>query len=248
MCSTSSAFTHPGDAHDVHFLNPNVVAKTRLNCGPFPHLMNGMDSDHDGTKWVLVFLPEQHPPCKMITFEEWLRVMALTPTMPHHAPEAPTCKMMRQACGVTSSMCGLTRHTDTKAKSHHAKCNKARPINLMNMTQFKHLLCKQLNLKALPALHIEPSHNTCKTNDAVINAHKKKVENAVKDMIKEIVNLLSPAHHFNVGIQASKAQKVAFVVVFKTTLAKWQLLCQKTSQDSKLPLHVFFHGTEAEQP
>ena len=46
-------------------------------------------------------------------------------------------------------------------------------------------------------------------NEAVINAHKKKVENVVKDTIKEIVNLLDPAHYFNMGVQASKAQKVA---------------------------------------
>ena len=114
----------------------------------------------------------------------------------------------------------LTLHTDAKAKSFCAtECNKAHPangptfgvnpINLMNTIQFKCLLCKELNLKALPAPCIELFHNICKTNEAVINAHKRKVENAVRDTIKEIVNLLDPDHHFNMGVQASKAQKVA---------------------------------------
>ena len=70
----------------------------------------------------------------------------------NHAPETPTCKMTGQACGVALSMHYLTRHTDTKAKSCHTKCNKACPmngptfgansINLMNATQFKCLLCE----------------------------------------------------------------------------------------------------------
>ena len=32
----------------------------------------------------------------------------------------------------------------------------------------------------------------------------------MKDMIKEILNSLNPAHYFNMGVQASKAQKVAY--------------------------------------
>ena len=83
------------------------------------------------------------------------------------------------------------------------------PVNLMHATQFERSLCKELNFKALPTPRIEPSHNTLKTNKAVINACKKKVKNAIKDAIKKIVNLLDPAHCFNVSTQASKAQKVA---------------------------------------
>ena len=48
-------------------------------------------------------------------------------------------------------------------------------------------------------------HDTHKTNKAVNNAHKKKVKNTVRNMIKEIVNLLDSAHHLNECIQASKA-------------------------------------------
>ena len=221
MYSTSSAFTHPGDAHGVHFTKPNMVAKTCLIHGPFPLPTKGMDCDHDGTKWVLVPVTEQCFPHKMITFEEWLRMMALMPTMPYHAPEDPTCKITGQARGVASSMHHLTRRTNAKAKSfrttNHNKAHPTNgptfgtnPVNLMNMTQFEHWLCKELNLKVLPTPHIEPSYNTPKMNKAAINSHKKKVKNAMKDMIKEIVNLLDPAHYFNMGIQTSKAQKVAY--------------------------------------
>ena len=93
MCSTSSAIVHLGDAHGVCILNPNMAAKTCLIHGPFPLPTDGTDGNCDGTKWVLIPLPEQCPPCKMITFKKWLRMMALMPTMPCHAPEAPTCKM-----------------------------------------------------------------------------------------------------------------------------------------------------------
>ena len=82
MYSTSSAFAHPGDTHGVHNANPNMVVETQFIHGLFPHSMNGMDGNYDGTKWVLLPLPEQHPPHKIITFEEWLHVMALMPTMP----------------------------------------------------------------------------------------------------------------------------------------------------------------------
>ena len=167
-----------------------------------------MDGNCDGTKWVLVPIPEQCFAREMITFKEC------------HTPEAPTCKTTGQAHGVAWSMHHLTCCTDAKAKSFCAtKCNKAcptngptfgtDPVNLMNSTPFERLLCKELNLKVLPTPCIEPSHNTCETNKAVINAHKKKVKNTVKDLIKEIVKLLDPAHCFNVGVQPSKAQKEA---------------------------------------
>ena len=220
MYSTSSAFTHLGDAHGVYFSNPNMVAKTRSIHGPFPRPTNGMEGNYDGTEWVLVPVPEQRPPRKMITFEEWLRMMAVMPTMPYHAPGAPTRMTTGQARGVASSKNHFARRTKNKAKSYRTKYNKARPtngptfgtnpINLMDTAQFERLLCKELNLKVLPTLRIEPSYNTRKTNKAVINAYKKKVENAMKSTIKEIVNSLDPAHYFNMGIQASKAQKIAY--------------------------------------
>ena len=170
MCSTSSVVTHLGDARGEHISNSNMVAKTHLIHGPFPLPVDGMDGDCDGANWVLVPLPEQRPPCKMITFKEWLRMMALMPTMPHHTPEPPTRKTTGQARGVFSSMHHLTPCTDTNAKSFcTTKHNKARPangptfganpINLMNTIQFKCFLCKELNLKVLPTLHIEPSYN-----------------------------------------------------------------------------------------
>ena len=87
MHSTSSAFIHLWDAHGVCFMNLNLAAKTFLIHGPFPLPTDGMDGDHDGTEWVLVPLPEQGPPRKMITFNEWLHVMTLMLTMPHHAPK-----------------------------------------------------------------------------------------------------------------------------------------------------------------
>ena len=141
----------------------------------------------------------------MITFEEWLHSMALMPTTPHTPdPEAPTRKTTGQAHRVISSMHHLTCHTDAKDKSFcTTKCNKAPPANSINLTnaiQSEHLLCKELNLKALSTSCIELSYNTCKTNKAVINTHKKKVENAMKDIIKEVVNSLDPAHNFNVSI------------------------------------------------
>ena len=148
-------------------------------------------------------------------------MMALMPTMPYHAPEDPTCKRTGQARGVASSMHHLTCHTNATAKSFRTtKYNKAHPtkgptfgtnpVSLMTTTQFERPLCKELNLKVLHILCVEPSNTACKTNKAVTNSHKKKVENTVKDMIKEIVNSLDPAHYFNMGIQTSKAQKVAY--------------------------------------
>ena len=124
-------------------------------------------------------------------------MMAIMPTMLCHTPEAPTCKTAGQAHGVTLSMHHLTCRTDAKAKSLcTSKCNKAHPangptfgtnpINLLNVIQFECLLCKELHLQALPTSCIKPSHNTRKTNKAVINTHKKKVENVVRDAIKEI--------------------------------------------------------------
>ena len=84
------------------------------------------------------------------------------------------------------------------------------PVNLMTATQFELPSCNELNLKVLPTPCIEPSYTTRKTIKAVINACKKKVKNAMKDMIKEIVNLLDPAHCVNVDVQTSKAQKKAY--------------------------------------
>ena len=187
--------------------------------GPFSLPMDGMNSDCDGNEWFLVALLEQSPPCKMITFEKWLHMMALMPTMPCHTPEAPTRKTTGQTRGVTLSMHHLTCHTDGKAKSFYVtKHNKARPttaptfgtnpIDLMNVIQFKCLLRKELNLKALSCNEL--SCNTHKMNKAAINTHKKKVKNTINDTIKEIANLLEPVHCFDIGVQVSKAQKVAY--------------------------------------
>ena len=69
MHLTSSAIAHLGDACGVCVLNPNMVAKTDLIHGPFSCPVDGMDGDCDGAEWVLVPLPEQCPPHKMITFQ-----------------------------------------------------------------------------------------------------------------------------------------------------------------------------------